>query len=190
MDPILKESLVKIHGLLMTFVWLFVVPLGIAFNIYGRKMQKSWGVKAHMVTMMIAGFVPFSIAAITGLTASGSIKLKPHSATGTILVILTWIQMIMGAVNHGVFRYRKKNNNIPATRPWNNHVHIWLGRVLLLVANINIVLGMRMKQLDLSIYIIHGIWLFFLACLFLYLFCMKPVQTVTVSCEKPIDTID
>lgn len=84
-----------------------------------------------------------------------------------------WIQVLIGVINHGIFRYRLKNNCLPNSRPWNNYVHIWFGRALSLLALINIPLGMRIKKASLALYIVYGIWIALLGIMFLYLTWMK-----------------
>lgn len=98
------------------------------------------------------------------------------------------MQMLFGIVNHLVYRYRKKNNALPSSRPWNNHVHIWLGRVLLLTAAVNIPLGMKIKRAPIAAYILYALWLLGLVVLFTWLFWMKPQESVdddNESFEKP-----
>ncbi|KAI8086930.1 uncharacterized protein B0P05DRAFT_532976 [Gilbertella persicaria] len=126
----------------MVFVWMLAVP----------KKGKTWGPKVHMLIMTTAGFVPFTISAFIAFGISGQLKLKPHSGIGTALSIGVWSQVMLGTVNHLLFRYRRKHHCLPPKRPWNNHVHIWLGRLLLFMALINIPLAM-------PLYILYGIWL-------------------------------
>lgn len=101
---------------------------------------------------------------------------------GTILSLGTWMQIILGVVNHSVFRYRRKHNRLPAKRPWNNHVHIWLGRFLAIMALLNVSLGMRIRGASLVVYILFAIWATFLVVLFLYLTWIKTEKKQTVSC--------
>ncbi|PHZ11506.1 Undecaprenyl diphosphate synthase [Rhizopus microsporus ATCC 52813] len=182
MDQAVRTKLSYIHGGLMAFVWLVAVPLAIAGNMYARKKQLPWGPKFHMAVMATAVLLPFTASAGLIFSVSGEIKLRPHSMIGTILSLGTWIQIILGVVNHSVFRYRRKHNRLPAKRPWNNHVHIWLGRFLATMALLNVSLGMRIRGASLVVYILFAIWATFLVVLFLYLAWIKTEKKQAVSC--------
>lgn len=90
--------------------------------------------------------------------------------------MVSYCQIAFGIANHCLYRYRKHKNILPESRPWNNLVHIWLGRVLLLLAIINIPLGMRIKRPPVTAYILYAIWLTVLAGAFTWLIWMKPKE--------------
>ncbi|EPB89652.1 hypothetical protein HMPREF1544_03584 [Mucor circinelloides 1006PhL] len=172
-DPVLKNKMILIHGAMMAFVWLIAVPGAILLSMYARKKRKSWGPKVHMLIMASAAFIPYTVSAILAFTVAGQIKPKPHSSIGTVLSFGLWCQVALGVVNHLVFRYRLKNNCLPAKRPWNNYVHIWFGSLLSVLALINIPLGMMIKRAPLSFFIVYAVWITILAGVYLYLTWMK-----------------
>lgn len=90
-----------------------------------------------------------------------------------MLTFGAWIQVILGITNHCIFRYRLKNNCLPSSRPWNNRVHIWFGKILMVLALINIPLGMKVKRLGATVFILYAIWITLLAAMFIYLIWMK-----------------
>jgi drug/metabolite transporter (DMT)-like permease len=93
----------------------------------------------------------------------------------------------LGIGNHLLFRYRKKNNRLPSKRPWNNHLHIWLGRILFSLALVNVGLGLKAKRAPTSVFVVFAIWLTFLAAVFAWLIWLKEEEqdksTVEVSPE-------
>ncbi|GAA5807664.1 hypothetical protein MFLAVUS_001035 [Mucor flavus] len=186
MDRSLKNQLTLVHGGLMAFVWLVAVPFAVGANIYARKKNKTWGTKVHMTVMATAAFLPFTISGLIGFICAGTIRLKPHSTIGTILTIGAWIQVIMGVTNHYVFRYRLKNNCLPASRPWNNHAHIWLGRILMVLALVNIPLGMKMKRFGYISFGLYAAWVTLLAIVFTGLIWMKQdgIQIVDINDDE------
>ncbi|KAI8984521.1 hypothetical protein BDF20DRAFT_999499 [Mycotypha africana] len=173
MDANLKNKLIFVHGGLMVFVWLIAVPLAIGINMYARKKGKPWGPKVHMIIMAIAAFVPYTTSAIIAFVVSGEFKPRPHSGIGTALSFGLWTQVALGIINHLIFRYRRAHNCLPSKRPWNNHVHIWFGKILLLLALINVPLGMRIKRPPMALYIVYAIWVGLLIIGFVYLACMR-----------------
>lgn len=76
------------------------------------------------------------------------------------MVIAAFCQIALGIVNHLIYRRRRE----PASKkPWHNVLHIWLGRIVALLALINIPLGMRMHHVTLPYYIAYAVWVGFLA---------------------------
>ncbi|KAI7900703.1 uncharacterized protein BX663DRAFT_517334 [Cokeromyces recurvatus] len=177
-DPSSKNRLIIVHGVLMVFVWLFAVPFAVGINIYARKKGFAWGPKVHMIVMATFVLIPFTISSVIAFVISGELKLRPHSSIGTVLSFGIWIQVTLGVTNHLVFRYRLKNNCLPDKRPWNNHVHIWFGRGLLLLAAVNIPLGMRMKRVPLGMFIAYAIWMSILFITFICLIWMKEEKSL------------
>lgn len=84
---------------------------------------------------------------------------------------------MIGVTNHLLFRYRLKNGCLPKSRPWNNYVHIWLGRILMTMALVNIPLGLKIKRVGLPVFIVYAIYIALLAIGFIYLTCMKQEGT-------------
>ncbi|KAI8047935.1 hypothetical protein BDF21DRAFT_469258 [Thamnidium elegans] len=186
MDTNLKHQLILVHGGLMAFVWLVAVPFAVGANIYARKKNKTWGTKVHMAVMATAAFLPLTISGLIGFIAAGTIRLKPHSTIGTILTIGAWIQVAIGVINHCVFRYRLKNNCLPASRPWNNRVHIWLGRTLMVLALVNIPLGMKIKRFGYIGFGLYAGWVTLLTIAFTGLVWMKQegIQIVDIKDDE------
>ncbi|KAI8368115.1 uncharacterized protein BYT42DRAFT_585332 [Radiomyces spectabilis] len=185
----IKDSLFVGHATLMTFVWLVAVPLGVAVAMFGRQHNWPWWPKAHMFIMITMVILPLTAAAICGFTSAGTIKVKPHSLTGTVLVLLAFCQILLGLGNHALFRYRQKRNTVPKHRPWHNTVHIWLGRLVLTLAVINMPLGMRIKRAGLGLYIGYAVVVLFWAIVFLGLVwtsTRKKVLKATENEKPPI----
>jgi 4-amino-4-deoxy-L-arabinose transferase-like glycosyltransferase len=75
------SSLYLAHGILMVFVWLVAVPLAVGLNIYGRKKNKKWGVKAHMIIMAVVAFLPLTISGLIAFTTTETIFSNSHSVS-------------------------------------------------------------------------------------------------------------
>ncbi|ORX50569.1 hypothetical protein DM01DRAFT_308214 [Hesseltinella vesiculosa] len=86
---------------------------------------------------------------------------------GTLVVFGSWVQVLLGLINHMIFRKRKANNALPEKQPWHNAVHIWLGRLLAILALITIPLGMRIKHPAQGWFIAYGLWIALLAVIFI-----------------------
>ncbi|CAO3609261.1 unnamed protein product [Cunninghamella blakesleeana] len=169
MDPETKDRLIYIHAGLMTYVWLVAVPLAIGLAVYGRQYNKNWWGKAHMAIMMIGVVIPLTVAAACAFIASGTIKARPHSLLGVIVVFSAWIQIILGIVNHIIFRIRFKKNKLPSSKPWHNKAHIWFGRTIFVLAIVTIPLGIRIKRPPIGVYIAYAIWVSLLTIAFITL---------------------
>ncbi|KAI8384169.1 hypothetical protein BD560DRAFT_474562 [Blakeslea trispora] len=176
MDIKTQEAFILSHGVIMTFVWAFAVPFAVGANMFARKKGKPWGPRIHISVMTVAVVIPFTIAAAFAFTSVGYLKKRDHNAIGTVLTFGTWLQIILGTINHLLFRRRLKNNRLPTQRPWHNHLHIWLGRLLLTLALVNLPLGIKAYQANLPAYIAYGIWLFVLLVAFIWLISMPNIE--------------
>ncbi|KAI9320054.1 hypothetical protein BX666DRAFT_2025074 [Dichotomocladium elegans] len=151
-----KHLLVDIHIWLMLYVWLLAVPAAIGIAVWGRSKNKPWWPKAHMGIMGIGVTIPMTIAAAVGIVATEGFKAKPHMIVGTVVVFGAWCQIVLGMVNHTIFLKRGRGKDEP--RPWHNSLHIWLGRILLVLALVNIPLGMAMHRSGTSWFVTYTIW--------------------------------
>lgn len=89
---------------------------------------------------------------------------------GTIVVLLAWLQIILGIVNHYIYRARARQNNVPAQKPWHNHLHIWTGRFIFLLALITIPFGIAIKRGAPSwLFTAYGVWVALLVAFFVSL---------------------
>ena len=79
---------------------------------------------------------------------------------GTIICFGAWFQIGLGIVNHIIFR--KYGRAKGAQRPLQNTIHVWLGRILAMLALVNIPLGMHMHHSGVQWYIGYTVWVAFL----------------------------
>ncbi|KAI8060869.1 hypothetical protein BC940DRAFT_311058 [Gongronella butleri] len=158
MDQATTMNLVWAHAAMMAYTWLLAVPLAIGLAMYGRAYEKSWWAKAHMMIMGFGVLLPLTVATGCAFAASDTTKSITHSVFGTIIVFGAWLQILLGLVNHVIFKRRQARNALPAAKPWHNSIHIWLGRVLPLLALVNIPLGMSIRNPAQAWYIGYGIW--------------------------------
>ena len=73
-----------------------------------------------------------------------------------MIVFGAWFQIGLGVVNHIIFRIYGRAQG--AKRPVQNKIHVGLGRILSILALINIPLGMYMRHSGLPWYIGYAIW--------------------------------
>lgn len=172
------QQLVEGHMWLMAFAWLVGVPAGVGVAMVGRQRNVKWWPKAHMWIMGLLVGVPMTAGAIMGFIATGGIRPRPHLVShqreykkgfwicdlslvqllGTIIVVGAWFQITLGVVNHMLFRRRCQRGITLNQRPWNNTVHVWLGRLLATLSLINIPLGMKMHKVSVPWFIVYAVW--------------------------------
>ncbi|KAI7860208.1 hypothetical protein BDC45DRAFT_563393 [Circinella umbellata] len=148
--------LIDAHVWIMVTVWMLFVPLAIGVAIYGRHYKKHWWAKAHMMIMGFFVAIPMTIAATLGIVATNGFLPRAHLILGTIIVLGAWFQIGLGVVNHIIFRIYGRAQE--AERPVQNKIHVGLGRILSILALINIPLGMHMRHVGLPWYIGYAIW--------------------------------
>ncbi|KAI9497070.1 hypothetical protein BDB00DRAFT_785164 [Zychaea mexicana] len=120
-------------------VWMVFVPLAVGVAAYGRHFDKPWWAKAHMLIMGFGVAIPMTAAAILGIVATKGFLPRAHLILGTIIILGAWFQIGLGIVNHIIFRIHGRAKG--AKRPVQNAIHVWLGRLLGILAMINIPLG-------------------------------------------------
>lgn len=163
------DRLIKIHASLMTITFLLLIPIGIFFSRFGSKNLSRW-VKIHMVLMLSAATFPLLTAFLCAYFATTPDNFTSnHTKIGFTIFLLIWIQIFLGLVNHIIYCYRTKRNNVPLTRPWHNYIHIWLGRIIFFLGICNIPIGLKLYDVPIFYYILYAIWTFILICLLIIL---------------------
>ncbi|ORZ15829.1 hypothetical protein BCR42DRAFT_43453 [Absidia repens] len=153
-----RNELLLIHGILMAYVWLFAVPMAIGIAVYGKIFNKNWWGKLHMWIMSVGVILPLTVAATLGFVASETIKLRTHTVLGTIVVLLAWLQIILGITNHYIFKKRARENRLPSKKPWHNLLHIWGGRFIFILAVITVPFGMKLRHTPSGLYTAYAVW--------------------------------
>ena len=129
------------HATLATLAWAFFFPLG---GILLRTIHSKSTWKIH-ASVQILAFIMFTAAVGMGIWLAkqyqGYIHLwnDPHIIIGLLIFALAALQPAMGFVHHLLFirRANGKRTNV-------GRIHLWLGRILIVLGIINGGLGLRL----------------------------------------------
>ncbi|PKX97299.1 cytochrome b561 domain-containing protein [Aspergillus novofumigatus IBT 16806] len=137
-DLHLVPSYAKAHGILMSVAFILIFPLGATVLRLSKPNYAVWihaGIQLTGWALMLGGLA-------TGLRV-GKILDRLHNNThtvfGTVIVVLMLIQPFLGAIHHWVY-IRKKTRTALAP------VHVWLGRILIVLGMVNGGLGLRLAD--------------------------------------------
>ncbi|KAI9820422.1 MAG: hypothetical protein M1832_003755 [Thelocarpon impressellum] len=125
------------HGTITALAFVIVFPLG---GILVRLLQTPAVVRVHAGVQLFG----YSLA-IVGLGLGVWLGLNvryldyAHTIIGMAVVAALAIQLVLGAVQHSLFQRRKKKSAL-------SHVHVWFGRILLVLGIINGGLGLQLAN--------------------------------------------
>ena len=128
------------HGVLSSLAWILLFPLG---SILLRLIRGKLAWKVHAAIQVI-GFIIFAAGVGTGIHLSRQISVytpiwkDPHVIIGLFIFALAAIQPFLGIIHHWIFVQRNDGR-----RTGIGHVHLWLGRILIILGIINGGLGIR-----------------------------------------------
>ncbi|PKY04118.1 hypothetical protein P168DRAFT_318459 [Aspergillus campestris IBT 28561] len=135
-DLHLLPTYIKAHGVIMALAFGVMMPLGVIaigfLNIRGSIwIHAAWQLISWC--LMIAGFgLGVRIARITDKAYNNA-----HTKIGTIVVAMLLVQPLFGLIHHIRFRKTHRPN------AW-THLHVWYGRMLILLGIINGGLGLQL----------------------------------------------
>ncbi|ROW07461.1 hypothetical protein VPNG_07131 [Cytospora leucostoma] len=135
-----------IHGILACLAFVILFPLG---AILLRLIPGRWSFHAHWVVQMLAlvlyiAAFALGVAMVRGIRlpgGGGGFLSNPstnyHPIIGIIVFILLIIQPLLGIVHHRNFKVLKR-------RTLSSHLHIWDGRVAIILGIVNGGLGLKL----------------------------------------------
>lgn len=130
-----SKTVLRAHGIIMSIVFLAAYPLGaVLMPIIGNWLVHA-GWQSIAFLGMWAGFGLGYVYARDG----GYWWKQTHTKMGTIVVALMGLQPILGFAHHRYFRSHGKRGII-------SHVHIWFGRILMILGIINGGLGLQLAS--------------------------------------------
>ncbi|KAM0424715.1 hypothetical protein ACHAPT_010025 [Fusarium lateritium] len=130
-----SDTVLRAHGIIMSIVFLAGYPLGaVLMPIIGNWLVHA-GWQFIVFLGMWAGFGLGYVYAHDG----GYWWKQTHTKMGTIVVALMGLQPILGFAHHRYFRSHGKRGII-------SHVHIWFGRILMILGIINGGLGLQLAS--------------------------------------------
>ncbi|KAK7447734.1 hypothetical protein VKT23_013990 [Stygiomarasmius scandens] len=141
--PLLEpERLARNHAILCTVGFLILLPLGIVFARYLRTFTNKWWAGHAVIQLVIS--VPvisagwhygWRVAQMAGLGHF----IDPHTKMGLALLILYAIQLVWGLVIH-FFKI-----GAATTRPVQNYFHVFLGLVIMILAQEQVHYGLYIE---------------------------------------------
>jgi H+/Cl- antiporter ClcA len=141
------------HAIMACLAWAFFIPLG---GILLRlNLRSPWILRIHMILQMTSYFayvasVGLGIYLFQKLSGSFFDMWKdPHGPLGIAILAMGFIEPVLGWVHHKIFKSRmaalkaSQDSKAPGrTAP--GHVHLWMGRLLIVLGIINGGLGIRL----------------------------------------------
>lgn len=137
--------LIMAHGIIMALVMVVLYPLGALLMPLIGNMFLHGGVQMIAFLLMWAGF---GLGVIVSRDTVGFAA--THTLLGTVVVALFGIQPLLGVAHHLHFR---KNGGRGAI----SHVHIWYGRILMLLGVVNGGLGLQLANARNSFVIAYSV---------------------------------
>jgi hypothetical protein len=142
-----------VHAVLASVVWVIFIPsLAMLLRL---NIKNPIVLRIHAVGQVLS-YIIFIVAAGMGVwlaqqsTAYG-VWNNPHPHLGLFILVVAFFQPIFGAIHHRI--YKKRTLDAQAGKPTRppgrtpiGRVHLWLGRLLILLAIINGGLGIRLAS--------------------------------------------
>lgn len=142
------------HAVIACMVWAFLIPLGgilLRLNI-----QSPWMLRAHAI-LQVFSYLAYIVAVGLGIWLIRSMNYGPyfslwddaHPKLGMAILVLAFFQPILGAIHHYLFKrqqadYRSGKASETPRRTAPGYVHLWLGRILIVLGIVNGGLGIRL----------------------------------------------
>ncbi|KAL2833543.1 hypothetical protein BJY01DRAFT_259869 [Aspergillus pseudoustus] len=137
-DLPLVPKFAKAHGVVMGIAFGIIFPLG---AILLRVIQSKFGVYAHISAQLI-GYALMIAGLATGIRVGkilDRLHNNGHTILGTVVVVFLLIQPCIGFWHH--YKFKKTQS-----KGWWTHVHIWVGRLFLLLGIINGGTGLKLAD--------------------------------------------
>ncbi|KAL4970414.1 cytochrome b561 domain-containing protein [Aspergillus stella-maris] len=137
-DLHLVPAFAKAHGLVMGIAFGIIFPLG---AILLRVFRSKYSVYVHIFFQLI-GYVLMIAGLATGIRVGkilDRLHNNGHTTLGTVIVVFLLVQPLIGFWHHRRF---KKTQSAGI---W-THIHIWLGRVFLVLGIINGGTGLKLAD--------------------------------------------
>ncbi|CAJ0755063.1 5825_t:CDS:2 [Entrophospora sp. SA101] len=161
--PISKRVLfLIIHGSLMFAAWAVAAPLGVFFARFGRNVLPKrwfslhWGIQALLaLPLTVIGFI-MAFPSGASFTTRNS-----HHVIGMVILICLFVQLLIGGIHHHMYDPNRKSI------PWWTKLHWWFGRCLVLLALVQISLGLDLY--DVNPFLLDAYYVYAGSLVFIYL---------------------
>ncbi|EXJ61085.1 hypothetical protein A1O7_05238 [Cladophialophora yegresii CBS 114405] len=142
------------HAVLASLVWVMFIP---SFAILLRLNLKNPIVLKIHAAGQILSYVIYIVAVGMGIWIAqqldqyADVWSDPHPRLGVAILALALFQPIFGGIHHSIYKKRARNvhsgkHTKPPGRTVPGHIHLWLGRSLIVLGMINGGLGIRLAS--------------------------------------------
>ncbi|KAF3907023.1 hypothetical protein AA313_de0207411 [Arthrobotrys entomopaga] len=135
-----KQNYIIAHAVIMSVTFVALFPLGgIIIRLLRHTIRQA--VYLH-ITLQVLSFCLSIVGLATGIMASSVLKshfIYSHQFIGVVVIVLLFLQAILGATHHINFKMKGK-------RTWVSYCHIWLGRSAIIVGIVNGGLGLPLAN--------------------------------------------
>ncbi|KAI8909420.1 hypothetical protein DFJ77DRAFT_121756 [Powellomyces hirtus] len=160
------EALTKVHGIVMFIAWVIIAPLAIMVARFMKATLGVWWFRVHLglflfgttiLTYVGLGLI-YHVVNVNGKKHYNYEANGIHAILGLIVIILTFPQVVLGFVIDKLWKPTRE------AIPWWDKVHWWLGRLVFLIALINLPFGIALfykyrESQESWPYIVYGILL-------------------------------
>ncbi|KAH7070323.1 hypothetical protein BKA63DRAFT_568715 [Paraphoma chrysanthemicola] len=143
-----KPGFAIAHGILMSLVVLIWFPLGVFLL---RLLKIKHTVRWHALWQSIGLAVLLSGTGFGALLSQKSNQSsESHVLLGAVIVVLFLLMPVIGWLHHKHFAATGKKD-------FKSPLHVWGGRILLLLALANGITGLQLSKEKKSVYIVYGV---------------------------------
>lgn len=137
-----KDILLVLHGISMTFAWVFCASLGIFVARFLKNKLGVWWFRLHIITLILAVLLTLIgiIFAVFGM-ASGTHFTHPHHLIGVVVMMGAFVQPLLGVAADRLFN--PSRSGVPF---FPDQLHWWIGRLTHLLGVVNVLFGVWLLQ--------------------------------------------
>ncbi|KAH7082025.1 hypothetical protein FB567DRAFT_96874 [Paraphoma chrysanthemicola] len=135
------------HGILMSLAVLIWFPLGVFLL---RLLKIKHTVRWHAMWQSIGLAILLSGTGFGGLLSQKSNSSESHVLLGAVIVVLFLLMPVIGWFHH-------KHFAATGTKDFKSPLHVWGGRILLLLALANGITGLQLSKEKKLVYVVYGV---------------------------------
>lgn len=159
-------EVLKIHGALMFVAWAVIPFIAIFIARYLKRIGHRW-YQLHLSLLLFGtGGLSLVSAILVGVYKVPPHFASPHEQLGLFILLALPAQIILGYVINALWNPNRSSSHTP----WHDRLHAYFGKLIVLLALINIILGLNkfenLYQLNAAIYVVYVLWVFVASGLF------------------------
>ncbi|EHA26431.1 hypothetical protein ASPNIDRAFT_36142 [Aspergillus niger ATCC 1015] len=159
------HTLIVVHGVIATIVFLFLVPISVLIIRYYSRWNPFWAFKLH-VWCQVLTLLLSTVVFVFGWFAVGPKRslTNPHHGIGLAIYVLVIFQILWGWLVHKIERNRRSYHV-----PLKLVIHRWIGRALAILGLVQIPLGLTLYGSPKVLFILYAVVAFILLAVFFVL---------------------